>query len=489
MTAPYLQVSDLSFSRADVPLVTGASFRLNPGITGVVGPNGAGKSTLLSVLAGEIAPSSGSVVAPAARLCRQEPALDDAIRRFAAGDDPIARAALHRLGLDPSELERWPTLSPGERRRWQIAAALADAPELLLLDEPTDHLDADARDWLVAALQGFRGIARVVSHDRALLDALATRTLRLSEGRIALGTGGATAALGAWESDRRGRIAALDAASAAEQRSRRALADSRRERDATARSTSGRARMRGPKDHDATGIIATTKAAWADTSAGKRVRRAKSALEAVVAARESLARPTELGGEVSFPAAPGARPRLVAWRGELVAGDRVLARDVELVIDRGERVRVTGRNGAGKTTLLGTALAAAGLPEDRVLALPQELGPDRVAADLAALRALPRDVRGRVLQAVACLGVRPERLLATERPSPGEARKLALALGLGRGAWLLALDEPTNHLDLPSIARLEDALCRYDGAIALITHDPAFAARIARREVALDAST
>jgi ATPase subunit of ABC transporter with duplicated ATPase domains len=82
-----------------------------------------------------------------------------------------------------------------------------------------------------------------------------------------------------------------------------------------------------------------------------------------------------------------------------------------------------------------------------------------------------------VLSVVAALGVDPDDLLVSARPSPGEARKLAIALGLGVGAWLMVLDEPTNHLDLPAVERIEVALEGYPGALVVVTHDETFAAR------------
>ena len=87
---------------------------------------------------------------------------------------------------------------------------------------------------------------------------------------------------------------------------------------------------------------------------------------------------------------------------------------------------------------------------------------------------------------VGSLGTDPERILATEMPSPGEARKLTLALALARRAWCLVLDEPTNHLDLPSVERVETALSAFAGAILLVTHDDRLARAVTNVEWRID---
>ncbi|MCL1692061.1 MAG: ATP-binding cassette domain-containing protein [Actinomycetia bacterium] len=175
-----VHVSHVSYSYSSAVSVIGdASFDLGPGWTGLVGANGAGKSTLLSLLSGNHPPDTGSItIVPAGSLpvlCEQR--VDDltaAIERFAVLWDRDAVRLRARLGLEVADLERWPTLSPGERKRWQIGAALAATPDVLLLDEPTNHLDLPCIERLQTALRDYPGAILIVTHDNDLAESVTT---------------------------------------------------------------------------------------------------------------------------------------------------------------------------------------------------------------------------------------------------------------------------------------------------------------------------
>lgn len=476
-----VRLFDVSFSYSDsVPLLSDLNLQFGAGWTAIVGANGAGKTTLLKLIARVLMPERGLVTYQPAdllvRVCAQtSEVLTPEIEQFGGATDGNSRRIRQELNLASATLARWVSLSPGERRRWQIGAALVAHPDVLILDEPADHLDAQARDLMTHALHGFRGVGLIVSHDRELLDDLAQRVVRVFEGEARLYRGNYSIGRATWETEELEQQKSHDRLREDQQKIRHRIAEKRRALgDAIARK-SRENRKRGLFDHQVAAPARTSGSRIARDigtlrRAGDRIADALSRFEF----RKPPGRPVAIDFE------PSRNPRLFAFKAaELRAGDRVLLDDVHLSLDRDSRVWLCGPNGSGKTTLIRALLGNARVPAERVLYLPQELDLEQSAALLATVRSLGRESRDRVLMMAAALGAELDQLLESRIPSPGEARKLALADGLSRRVWALVLDEPTNHLDLPAIERLELALKNYPGALLLVTHDENLARKTA----------
>ena len=192
-----LEATKLGVSAGDKELLTEATFALERGEhVGLVGPNGSGKTTLLETILGTREPRDGAVrlghgVVPA-YFSQHEVELDergsvlDCAQRATGLSRPQAQTLLGRFlfsGWEAHE-KAVTALSGGERRRLALALVVASGANFLVLDEPTNHLDLESREALEKALDAFPGTVLLVSHDRALLDAVAERTLAIEEKSI-----------------------------------------------------------------------------------------------------------------------------------------------------------------------------------------------------------------------------------------------------------------------------------------------------------------
>jgi ATPase subunit of ABC transporter with duplicated ATPase domains len=370
-------------------------------------------------------------------------------------------------------------LSHGERKRAQIGALLWLSPAVAAVDEPTNHIDADARAALASALKQFRGVGLLVSHDRDLLDTLCHQCIFVDPPEVVLRPGGYTQGAAQAEAELE-QARAEDALARkeinrlkSEARRRRRLAD----KSARLRSKRGLA----IKDHDARDKINRARLSGKDAVGGKQARTMRTRVERVEERRMSINVKKTYETGIWMPGSICKRDTLLRINaGQLPLGEGRSLRFGDLVMAPGDRIGMTGPNGAGKSTLIRHIVDNHTLPGERVTYLPQEVSESESRRIIEEVRVLPRRRLGTAMTVISRLGSRPERLLETDLPSPGEVRKLLIALGVAREPWLIIMDEPTNHLDLVSIRCLEAALDDCPAGLLLVSHDRHLLDRLTR---------
>ncbi len=498
---PLLSIDRLSIAFGADKLLDGASFQLDPGErVCLIGRNGAGKTTLLRLLTGELHSDSGDIWRqPGLRIATlaQELPTDTTATVFeivASGLEGLgellaeyheaamqlthdaAPESLQRVERLQHELEardgwRWQQrietvitrlqlpadtplaeLSGGWRRRVLLGRALVSDPEVLLLDEPTNHLDLETIQWLEEELLEFRGGLLFITHDRALLQRLATRLLELDRGMLTSWPGDYPAFV-----EKKAALLEVEARHNAQFDKNLAQEEVWIRQGIKARRTRNEGRVRALLDlreerrqrREQTGK-ARLELEQAETS-GKRVIEAK---------------------KISY-----------AWQGE------PLIRDFSLNVMRGDRIGLIGPNGSGKTTLLnlligrltpgsgqvrlGTKLEIAWFDQ-----LRERLDPEQTVLDTVAGGRETVTINGRSRHVIGYLG---DFLFTAQRArspvkslSGGERNRLLLARLFTQPANLLVMDEPTNDLDLETLELLEELLLDYQGTLLLVSHDRAF---------------
>lgn len=491
--------------------------------TGLVGRNGTGKTTLLRLIAGELQPMSGSISRPERlgvlrQTVRSEDgtvlealgaadaqALLDRIEAGSASADEFAEpdwtlsgriaTALAAVRLENTPERAMATLSGGQRTRVHLAALLLAEPEMILLDEPTNNLDADGRAAVADMLQAWRGAAIVVSHDRAVL--------RQMDAIVELTTLGAKIYGGNWDAYAERKAAELAASEQKLDATERSLQETGRklqllqERQAKRNAAGRKAAARGgvPKI-----LLGGMKENAERTTAGQSNLASKLRDQAeadAAAARAEIEIQTPLSVVLTSTELPAGRTVLEA--SDLTGGPdgTDIITELDLKIVGPERVAVTGPNGSGKTTLL--RLLTGLLPPsrgsvrltERVAMLDQQvslLDPSLSIRDN--FRVInPAATENNCRAALARMMFRADAALQIVGSlSGGEMLRAALAATIGSNTppELLILDEPTNHLDIHAIAAIEAGLRGYDGALLVVSHDRDFLAAIGvTREVAL----
>jgi len=475
---PLVALDGISIAYGHVPLLDAAGLQIEPKERlAVVGRNGAGKSTLLQIVSGELMPDAGSVWREpglrVARLAQDVPLTDPRTVFDVVADgvghleeewrrDQRVRLVLSRLGLNPDAIVD--TLSGGWRRRVLFARALASEPGLLVLDEPTNHLDIDAMTWLEAFLADYPGAVLFVTHDRVLLERLATRIVELDRGSL-------TSWPGDYQTFLRKKEEWL-----ANEATRNEKFDKRLAQEE----------------------------AWLRQGVKARRTRDEGRVRALLAMRKERAARREQLGAIRLDAAGGDRTGQIVFDVDGIAkafGERVIVRDFSTRVMRGDRIGLVGPNGAGKTTLLrillgelapdtGTVTPGANVQTAYYDQQREQLDPERSVFETVGDGNDTVTVNGRRQHVHGYLR---DFLFSAERAnspvkalSGGERNRLLLARLFTTPANVLVLDEPTNDLDIETLELLEAFLVEWSGTLLLVSHDRRFIDNVVTSTIAFE---
>jgi ATP-binding cassette subfamily F protein 3 len=500
-----LNLTDITVRLGGRTIIDGATAKLPPrSRVGLIGRNGAGKTTLVRVIAGMLEPDTGSVdmprgsrlgyiaqEAPAGQATPFETVLAADTERAVlmheaeTSHDPDRLGEIHErlnaidahtapsraarilvgLGFDEEAQHRpLDSFSGGWRMRVALASLLFSQPDLLLLDEPSNHLDLEAVLWLEDFLKSYPATIVLVSHERDFLNNVVDHILHLDRGKTWLYPGG----YDAFERQRAERQAQLASARAKQQAEREKLQD----------------------------YIARNSAR---ASTAKQAQSRAKALARMQPIAEMVDDPSL---SFDFPNPGELRPPLITLDMAAVGyGETPVLKKLNLRLDPDDRIALLGRNGNGKTTLA-RLLAAQLAPMEGAMNATGKMKVgyftqyqvEELDSGDTALQHMTRVMKGATPGAVRAqlgrFGFSGDKATTmVGKLSGGERARLALALITRDAPHLLILDEPTNHLDVDAREALLQALNAYSGAVVIVSHDRHMLEMSADRLVLVDNGT